>query len=553
VKTAHSDNGVIETLQRELNLSHLCARILAARGFDDPRRAETFLYPKLDDLSDPFLLPDMEKAVLRLIRALQAKETICIYGDYDADGVTSVALMVNFLSHLGLRPLTYLPERREGYGLNIPAIRRFKEEGVTLIISLDCGSTNIEEIKAARSLGIDTIVIDHHEPEEELPPALALVNPKMKGARFPTRELAACGVTFFFLLALRRIMAAQGYLHKTINLKRELDLVTVGTIADMVPLEGDNRIIVKFGMDVMRKQPRTWLKSFFKSGVVTKRRVDEYTLGFIIIPRINAAGRVSAPEGALDFLVCENEGESKTLLAKLNDTNRQRQRIEEGTLREAIEAVNNGNMLDGKSIVLFNEGWHVGVIGIVAQKLTEIYKKPSIVITEVDGMWKGSGRGGEGIDLHEAIESIAHLLVRFGGHKYACGISLLEENLVAFREAFEQRVQSTVRDREKTTKIDAFAAFEELTADLLEFMERLSPFGMGNPRPNLLLKPLDIIPNNRSVKIIDGGNRIWHGTLQGQSSLPEKPGASIVASPILREDMGEKFIHLNIKEFVRQD
>ncbi len=553
VKTVTFDNEIIEALRRELNLSHLCARILAARGFDDPWRAETFLYPKLADLSDPFLLPDMEKAVLRLMSALKAKETICIYGDYDADGVTSVALMINFLKHLGVRPMTYLPERREGYGLNIPAIRKFKEEGVSLIISLDCGSTNIEEIKEARSLGMDVIVIDHHEPEEELPPAWAIVNPKMKDARFPTRELAACGVTFFFLLALRRTMTSQGYLHTTINLKKELDLVALGTVADMVPLEGDNRIIVKFGMEMMRKQPRTWLKSFFKTNVITRRRIDEYALGFIIIPRINAAGRVSKPDIALDFLVSEDERESKSLLLELNEANRQRQRIEEGTLREAIEVVNNENLLAGNSIVLFNEGWHVGVIGIVAQKLTEMYKKPSVVITEVDGVWKGSGRGGEGIDLHETIESIGHLLVRFGGHKYACGVSLLKENLVLFREAFEERVQGTIKVREKSTKIDSHAAFDELTGDLLEFMERLSPFGMGNPRPSLLLEPSDIIPNNRFVKIIDKKNKIWHGTLQGQNSIPEKPGASIIASPIMREDVGEKFIHLNIKEFIHHD
>ena len=329
-------------------------------GIFRPEKAKLFLYPKVEDLSDPFLLPDMEKVVARVIKAIQAKEKMCLYGDYDADGVTSAALMINFLKHFGITPVVYLPERREGYGLNKTAVRKLKEEGVTLLICLDCGSTNIEEIKEANALGIETIVIDHHEPGEELPPAYGIINPKRKGARFPTRELAACGVVFFFLLALRRVLSRNGQLPGTINLKRELDLVALGTVADMVPLTGDNRVIVRFGMEVMRKRPRTWLRSFYASGIVASGVVDEYSLGFIIIPRINASGRVSSPDAALRFLISEDEAASRAMLAELHDINRQRQRIEQETVKEAVEAIESENLADRNSIVLFREGWHVG-------------------------------------------------------------------------------------------------------------------------------------------------------------------------------------------------
>jgi single-stranded-DNA-specific exonuclease len=301
---------------------------------------------------------------------------------------------------------------------------------------------------------------------------------------------------------------------------------------------------------MMRKSPRMWLRSFFRSAIINRGIVDEYTLGFIIIPRINAAGRMSRPHTALSFLLSEDEFSSKAFLTELQDVNRRRQRVEQGIVKEAVETITNENLAGRNSIVLFKEGWHIGVIGIVAQKLTEIYKKPSIVITEVDGVWKGSGRGGDGVDLHRTIESVSHLVERFGGHKFACGISLLEENLMPFREAFDKSVEGTLKEKERKTRIDARAGFEELTGDLLEFIERASPYGMGNPRPNLLFVPSHVRVNNRFVRIVDETNKTWHGSFYGKDPGPEGAGMNIVASPVVREDMGERFLHLNIKEFV---
>jgi single-stranded-DNA-specific exonuclease len=315
----------------------------------------------------------------------------------------------------------------------------------------------------------------------------------------------------------------------------------------MVPLIKDNRILVKFGMEIMQKNPRPWLQSFFKQKIIPKGSINEYALNFIIVPRINATGRVSEPEKSLEFLVCQDIRDSEDYLSKLHQANSKRQRIEEETLKEAMELISRDNLHARNAIVLFKKDWHIGVIGIVAQKLVDTYGKPAIIITELDGLCKGSGRGRDGIDLYETVKSLSHLLVKFGGHKYACGISLSEDNLDGFRDAFEISVNAEIENKKREIPIDAHADFEELTSELLEWIEQLSPFGMGNPRPNLLFSPKKISFHNRSCKITDSSNRTWHGSFIGKAPIPQCVNAQIVASPVFREEMGERFIHLNIK------
>lgn len=550
-KGTHKDLKTgFRSIAEDLNLPDLMARILMARGIETPDAARTFLKPRLEDLSDPFLIPDMEKGVKRVIEALKRREKICLYGDYDADGVTSLVLMINFLKHFDIEPITYIPSRQEGYGLHTGAIDLFREKGITLLVSLDCGSSNVEEVHYAGSHGIDTVIIDHHEMPDKLPPAHALINPKRKDSRFPTRDLAACGVTFFFLLALRRIMHRDGLLTRAINLKKELDIVTIGTVGDMVPLIGDNRIMVKHGMDMMNKSPKAWLKSMYKSRAITKEIIDEFTLSFIIIPRINAAGRVSQPEKSLNFLTSRDEVIAASCLKDLQDANKHRQSIEEKILREIVNDLKKNRPDDHNSIVVFNEKWHVGVLGIVAQKLAEMYKKPAIVITRVNGVWKGSGRGGGGMDLFATITSLSPLLLKYGGHRYACGISLKEENLIHFADAFEKSVKNDEVSVKRSGIIcDSGADFEELTTELMDFMGQLSPFGIGNPRPNLSFNPAQIAHlKNGRVKITDKNNRIWHGYMPADKSIPLSDEIHIAATPVLREEMGRQFINLNIKE-----
>ena len=546
------ENGkeTVKTIAEALGVPPLFARILIARGIETPAAAETFLYPKLEALSDPFLLPDIDKAVQRTIHAILAGEQLCFFGDYDADGVTSTALVVHFFRHLGIEAHAYIPKREEGYGLNTGAVEALAAEGVTLIISLDCGSTNFREVNRANELGVDVVIVDHHETAETLPEAHAVVNPKRKDSRFPTRELAACGVTFFFLLALRREMHHRGLLKKPINLKRELDLVALGTMGDMVPLTGDNRILVKFGLDMMRNKPRTWLKSFYKQNILRKSSINEYVLNFVIIPRINATGRVSSAKKSLDFLTCDDHDHSERYLESLHNENRERQRIEEEILRQTVEMVGREGLNEGNAIVLFKEDWHIGVIGIVAQRLVEMYKKPSIVFTEVGGICKGSGRGVDGVDLHETIKSLSSMLVRFGGHKYACGISLEKDNFYPFRDAMQGAVQILCEMEKKGTHVDADGEFGDLTGDLLEWIDQLAPFGIGNPRPHILLPPARITSLNRLLKITDEKNRTWYGSPFGKIQIPKTVNARSIVSPVLREERGERFVHLQVRDFI---
>jgi single-stranded-DNA-specific exonuclease len=360
-------------------------------------------------------------------------------------------------------------------------------------------------------------------------------------------------VTFFFLLALRKALHTEGLLHQPINLKRELDLVALGTVADMVPVTGDNRLLVKFGVDVMRQRPRPWLKSFLKRNLVRKGTLDEYALSFGIIPRINAAGRVSNPRIALDLLITETEERSDELLTKLNEANRKRQEIEEGILRDAVGQCEAQGLTNGHSLVVFSENWPVGVLGIVAQRLVETYKKPAVVITRTETAWKGSARGVHGLDLHRAIASVSSLLLGFGGHKYACGLSVAGENLLALREAFDRQVRENLQDTEEMEKrlfVDAVVSYEDLTREVVETLEMLAPFGVGNPRPSFLLPASSVTVNGGFARITVGNKRTWHGMVVRGVSLPGDPSVRLIASPMIREEMGDKFVHLLIKEWL---
>ena len=552
LKIATYEPDAVTLLQERLNLPGLIARILAIRGIKGVQDAERFLYPSLDHLSDPFLLPDIHPAVSAVMNAIASGRRIGLFGDYDADGVTATALMSGFLKKVGATAEVYLPARDEGYGLSQGAVRTLRERGVDLLICLDCGSSNVAELELAAQLGMEAVIIDHHEVGDPLPRCLALVNPKRRDSVFPTRELAACGVAFFFLLALRRTMHGNGLLKQPVNLKRELDLVAIGTIGDMVPLTGDNRILVKFGMGVMQKHPKTWLKSFRRQNLLFYERLDAYALSFVIVPRINAAGRVSHPAGALQFLLTIEEDQSARLLSELNKANRQRQEIEEAIIQEAHEMIADERLSCRRSLVLSKEDWPIGVIGIAAQKLAENYGKPCVILTRVDGTWKGSARGVPGLDLHGAVGSVSSLLLRFGGHRHACGLSLAEGNVRPFSDAFEDAVRRSLPEIERSVSVDAVVEFEDLTPEIVEYIELLAPFGLGNPRPAFLLAPSSVCVSNRFVKLVDRQSRTWHGNLHKGIEVPDSSDVRVVACPFLKEDLGEKFIHFLVREFITE-
>jgi single-stranded-DNA-specific exonuclease len=538
-----------------LGIPDIIARILVARGITTPDAASIFLRPRLGDLSDPFHLPDMKKGIMRIVDAIAKGEKICIWGDYDADGISSIALAYNFLKNLGIIPAVHIPTREEGYGLHSERIEGLRQEGVSLLVSVDCGSSNAEEIARAKELGIDTIVIDHHEIGADLPPACAVINPKRKDSAFPTRDLAACGVTFFFLMGLRRTLHKKGLISKHINLKKELDLVTVGTVGDMVPLTGDNRILVRHGMEVMNEAPRAWLRSMLGNKIISKGLVNEFALGFIIVPRINAAGRVSSPDPSFHFLVSPDDATALPLLAALQRANSDRQGREKKIHDQIVRDISVNGLGGRKTIVVFDEKWQEqsGVLGIVAQKLTEQFGKPAIVMTKVKGVWKGSGRGGDGMDLFETICSLSPLLLKYGGHKYACGISVAEGNIELFADAFERSVEGPIVFRTREAHVDTAATLDELTTGVMEFLEQMGPFGIGNPRPNLLIDVAGIQATDKGfAKITDHTARVWDGFYPGKGPVKKNDPTTIIALPSVRMRMGEKFINLSVKKIIEE-
>lgn len=529
-----------------VELPPIARRILAARGFETEEEMESFLSARLSELSDPFLLPDVERATERMVEAIRTAERIYLFADYDADGITSAALLFRFLRRLSIRPTVYIPKRSEGYGLSRRAVELARKGGATLLVCLDCGSANWEEIALAKQMGIDTIVIDHHELNMPPSEAQACVNPKRKDSAFPTRDLASVGVTFFFLMALRRRLTDMGLIAQRLNLKAELDLVALGTYADMVPLQKDNRILVKHGLQVMKETPKEWLRLARRKGILGPS-IDEWSMNFVIVPRINAPGRIEDPMSAFIYLASEDPSEIEDAFASICRCNTERQRIEEETLREGIELIQRNGLDARKFIVLCRKGWPLGVLGLVAQKVAETYRKPCVVLSEKDGLWKGSGRGVEGFDLYGTLAHLSHLFVKFGGHKYACGLTLEEGSLQRFMEAIEDLVQpQDVATRAR--QVDTEAEFEELTTGFAQFIELLSPFGVGNPRPSLLLRPQRIeVKNGEHVKILDRRNVTWDGTLK--TEVKQKFRA-IVASPQLVERGGVNFIHLLVSELL---
>lgn len=472
-------------LVKGMDVHPLIGQLLFNRGITDSRQAETFLYPSLRDIRNPFLMKGMEEGVNRFIQALLRGERIAIYGDYDVDGLTSVALLKGFLSELGLEAITYVPNRiEEGYGLNAEALKALSAQGVKLLITVDCGISDRELISLARSLGMDTIVIDHHEPPEILPPGI-VINPLQKDCPFPFKGLAAVGVTFMFLMALRKTLRESGFFSSRSepNLKRFLDLVALGTVADVVPVKEENRIFLKFGFIELRDTERPGLKALKEVAGVSNREITYEQVAFRLAPRLNAGGRIGLQDLALRLLLTEDEAEAMALAEKLEEANRQRQFLQEDIYREAYQKAL--AWVHEPAFVLHSDNWHPGVIGIVASKLAEDFYKPTILITFDGPEGVGSVRGIPEVHIKELLERCRHALSAFGGHKAAAGLRISRENLEAFREAFLQAVREALAGTVPVPclVIDMELPLREVSPALIEGLDLLSPFGPGNPDP----------------------------------------------------------------------
>ncbi|MBR4064252.1 MAG: single-stranded-DNA-specific exonuclease RecJ [Tidjanibacter sp.] len=488
------DKEIVESLAVSMRIPNELANLLVQRGITTSNEAARFFNPKLSDLHDPFLMKDMDKAVERVDEAIRNGEKIMVYGDYDVDGTTAVALVYTFLRQIGHNNLTfYIPDRyTEGYGVSIKSIDIAAKQGVTLVIALDCGIKAVEKVEYAKQKGIDFIICDHHLPGDEIPAAVAVLDPKVEDCHYPFDELSGCGVGFKLV---------QGYAQKKNidfrKVEKLLDLVVVSTAADIVPLTGENRVLAYYGLKMLNENPRKGLKSIIKICGLDKHQITIDDIVFKIGPRINAAGRMavdhndenSAPSGghaAVNLLIERDEDAAAHFGNDIESSNQKRKDIDRSVTLEAHEIIeNNPEMKAHKSTVIYNPKWVKGIVGIVASRLIETYYKPTVVLTMSNGLATGSARSVPGFDLYQAVESCADLLENFGGHMYAAGLTMKPENIEEFTRRFHAYVEEHIDPALLVPQvdIDAEISFSTITPSFRATLSRFQPFGPGNSAP----------------------------------------------------------------------
>ena len=496
-----TDKEKVAELQEKYKINKLLATLLVNRKIISEAEITKFLNPKRSDFYNPFGMPDMEKAINRILKAIENGEKIIIYGDYDVDGITSVAVLKSFLEERGLQIGVYIPNRlNEGYGLNKEAIKFISDNGYQLMITVDCGITATEEIEYAKSLGIETIITDHHEPIEILPDAVAVVDAKRKDNKYECRNLAGVGVVFKLIQALSIKMGLDEK-----EFLKFLDIVCVGTISDIVPLTDENRVIVKLGLKLVEQTRNLGLREILQSCGYSK--INSTTISFGVAPRINACGRMGHQEDALNLLLSKNIDEVKDLTAKLNEYNKTRQDIEKSIYQEAVEKIEKNNLSNNSTIVVYGNGWHHGVIGIVSSKITELYFKPSILLSEEDGEYKGSGRSINGFDLHEALMECNQTIKKFGGHAMAVGISIEKDKIEQFKEMFEKIAKEKNVDKIiPIINVDAEIRLDDINKEMVESLKELEPYGEANKMPvfafkNLKIESIRSLTNGKNLKL----------------------------------------------------
>ncbi len=475
-------------LATELSLSPLLCQVLINRGITDATSAGTFLTPSLHDLHDPYQILGMDAAVRRITAAVQQGEPMAVYGDYDVDGVTATALLMTFFEELGLRVASYIPEREgEGYGLNAEAMHQLSRQGTRLLITVDCGSTALSEVALARELGIDTIITDHHQPPETLPAALAVLNPHQPGCGYPNKHLCGVGLVFKLLTALRASMRQIGVLRERLpNLKRHLDLVALGTIADVTPIRGENRVIVHYGLQELTHTLKPGLQALRQVSGRQGKTANAGEVGFQLAPRLNASGRLGSAAQSLELLIARDSGVAEHLAASLDAVNRQRRTLQQNVEQAVHERI--GQQYGGTppaAIVLGDADWHLGVVGIVAARIAETYHRPTFLLQITSGTARGSGRSIPAFNLYDGLQHCAEWLQQFGGHRYAAGLTMAAEHLPALQEAFIRYADDRLGpdDMQPVVGLDAVVLLADITEKLVSELTALAPHGSGNPAP----------------------------------------------------------------------
>ena len=551
-----TDSQKVQELIDKYNLNLLLATILVNRNILETENLDKFLKPTRNDFHDPFLMPDMEIAVERILKAIENKEKIIIYGDYDADGITSITVLKSFFKDIGVDVFSYIPNRlEEGYGLNKPAVKKIVDDKYNLMITVDCGISAIEEIDYANSLGIETIVTDHHEVGEKLPNALAIVDAKRKDNMYPCRDLAGVGVVFKLIQALSI----------KLNLKEEsylkyLDIVCIGTISDIVPLVDENRVIAKLGLMLVNQTKNLGLKSLLMSSGYKK--IDSTTISFGVAPRINACGRMGHAEEALKLFLSNNLNEVQELTKKLNDYNVKRQDIEKRIYEEAVKQIEERNLNKNNTIIVAGENWHHGVIGIVASKITEMYFKPSILLCNEEDESKGSGRSIPGFDLHDALMKCLDHIEKFGGHSMAIGITIKKSELEQFSQSLENVAKEEhTEEIVPIVQIDAKISLSDINKEMVESLNQLEPFGEGNKMPIFVIKNLKIdsiraLTEGKHLKLtLREGNNMVNAIGFNMGSLAEeyKIGDKIDVAGMLEINSfnGVDSVQINLKDIMK--
>lgn len=551
--------AAVERLAGELKLAPLTARVLTLRGIVSAETGSAFLQDTLSALPDPFLLPGMDRAVARLAAAIEAGERIAVHGDYDVDGITGTTLLLETLCQLGADVESHIPLRlKDGYGLSAEALQKAAAGGARLAVSVDCGVSALAEAQLAHDLGLDLIITDHHQPPASLPRAYAIVNPHLPESRFPFRELAGVGVAFLLLVGLRKFLRERGFFagREEPDLRHSLDLVAMGTIADVVPLLGVNRILARAGLKIMNHSQRPGLRALKEVAAVTE--VNCGNVAFRLAPRLNAAGRLEDALLGVDLLLENSYERALAMARRLDDFNRERQAIEQETLRQAVARLETNAGVGEYSIVLADPRWHPGVIGIVASRLVERYHRPTVLIALEAGQGKGSARSIAGFHLYRSLERCREHLAGFGGHAFAAGLSISEAAVADFAVDFEAVAQASLNAEDLLPRLlhDGEMLLEELTETAVRQLAELAPFGAGNPEPSFVARGV----RTQQLQTV-GGKHLRFTLRQGGYTLPciafdmaerqsEFSGdLDLLVTPQLNEWRGRGSVQLRLKDF----
>ncbi len=556
----------VRALASALNLHPTVARLLSLRGLADPEVAARFLSPSLEHLHDPFRLADMRTAVERIERALANKERIAIHGDYDVDGITSTVILRRALEMLGGEVVHFIPERlRDGYGLQPAAIERLHGEGVRLVISVDCGIRATEATLRARDLGVDLIITDHHEPDGTLPPALAVINPKRHDCSYPDKNLAGVGV------ALKLVQALCERADRARWLPAFVKIAAIGTLADVVPVVGENRVIAKLGLGSLSSGRHTvGLRALLEASGLTGKTIDSYQVGFILAPRVNAAGRMSTPDIATRLLLANDESmieDARALAQQLNDENLRRQNEEADLVAQARKAIETDPAIGAHNVlVVGGAGWHRGVIGIAASKIVDQYHKPAIVLSVDGDVAHGSCRSIPAFDMLDALERCADLFHRFGGHRQAAGLTMDAARVPEFRARINAHADDVLEPDHlrPRLRIDGALNLRHITPDLVDGLNRLAPFGLANPRPIFHAMPVEIVDGPRPIKdrhlkmtFRQDGRSFraiaWRAAERAAFLTENRAGVNLAFSLEQNEYQGETYLELSVADFKSLD